>query len=86
MLRKQTEDTSSHWGATKVAPQRYWPSRKRVACQGKLPSVLGKVSHPPRFGRIPHSWLLHVKLTNLQSLVVEITDCRLAMKCSAVKL
>jgi hypothetical protein len=81
MLRTQLEETRSHSGATNVAPHRYWPLRNSVTCQGNRPSILGKLSHPPRFGRIPHNWLAHVTFTNLQSFVV--VDCRLTIECSA---
>ena len=81
MLRTQLAETRSHSGATNVAPHRYWPLRKSVACQGNRPSILEKLSHPPRFGRIPHCWLAHVTFTNLQSFVV--VDCRLTIECNA---
>lgn len=77
MLRKQFSDANSQLGERRVAPQRYRPSRKRVACQGNRPSVFGKLSQPPRYGRVPHNWLAQVTLTNLQS---NVRTCRLKME------
>lgn len=82
MLRKQLAEVSNHSGATRVAPQRYWPLRNSVACQGNRPSTLARLSHPPRFGRIPHNWLLQVTFTNWQVEVVgTAVTCRFTIEC-----